>query len=139
MKRQLSYTLILSLLLLPTLVGAQGTLFDLISAVQNIVGALVPVVIGVAVLGILIGLAQYAFRAGDEKAQAEGRRIMLWGVITLFVMVSIWGFVAILQNFFFGSSSVINPPDIPTLNESPGGGGGSGQGGTNPATGESGG
>jgi hypothetical protein len=42
-------------------------------------------------------------RAGDneEKRQA-GRDLMWFGIIALFVMIGVWGFVNILYHTFFG-------------------------------------
>lgn len=113
-------TLILALLFLPRIVYGQTTIIDILGAVQQILVALVPLTIGLAVIAVLFGLARYAFRAGDEQAQEEGRRIMFWGVVTLFIMVSIWGFVYILQSFFFGTGYNPVAPDIPVLPTDPG-------------------
>jgi len=112
------------LLLFPSVVLAQGTLIDLIGEFQNIIDALVPFIISLAVFAILFGLAKYAFKAGDPKAQDEGRRIIFGGIITLFVMVSVWGFVTILQNFFFGAGYTPTAPtvdELPLLPTTPGG------------------
>lgn len=115
------------LLLLPTVVSAQGTLGGLITEVQGLVDSLIPLILAIATVGVLWGLARYAFKAGDEKAQEEGRRVMVWGIITLFVMFSIWGIVAILQTAF-GTGGIVSPQGgIPTLSDVPGstdGGGG---------------
>lgn len=46
------------------------------------------------------GLALYIFKAGDAGANTQGIRLMIWGVIALFVMASIWGLVALLQQSF---------------------------------------
>ena len=54
----------------------------------------------VAALGFLIflwGAAQLALNAGNEEAQKAGRNRIVWGLITLFVMVSVWGLVHFLQ------------------------------------------
>ncbi len=69
--------------------GAQG----LIMAAGGIVSKTIPVVVGLALLYFFWGLSKFILRAGDEKAREEGKQIMLWGVIALFVMVSIWGIV----------------------------------------------
>jgi membrane protease YdiL (CAAX protease family) len=106
----------ITLFFIPLVVQAQGTILTLIAAFQQIISALIPFTISLALFAILFGLAKYAFKAGDEKAQAEGRNIMFWGVIILFVMVSVWGFVAILQEFFFGSGYT---PTAPTVGEMP--------------------
>lgn len=116
------------LALFPSVARAQGTLIDIIGAFQNIIDALVPFIISLAVFAILFGLTKYAFKAGDSKAQDEGRRIIFGGIVALFVMVSVWGFVVILQNFFFGAGYSPAAPEIPQLPTAPGGGGG-GEGG----------
>lgn len=109
------------LLLLPGIANAQVTILTLIEAFQSIIQALVPFIFGIAVIGVLWGLTQYLFKAGDEKAQSEGRKVIFWGIITLFVMVSLWSFVNILSSLFFGDTGPGTGPagGIPTLNETP--------------------
>lgn len=110
-----------ALFLLPVLALAQAPTPDAtavtsyITAFQNVVSAAVPFVIAVAVLAILIGLAQYAFAAGDEAKQKNGRQTIVVGVIILFVMVALWGFVNILLGFFFSDGV----GDIPDTNLTP--------------------
>ena len=36
--------------------------------------------------------------AGDEKKIEEGKRMMFWGVIALFIMASITGIITLLQD-----------------------------------------
>lgn len=96
----------------------QTTLADLIVLVQNLLNSLIPLIILLALVGVLWGLAIYAFKVGDQDEQERGRRIMFWGVITLFVMVSVWGFVILLQSTIFGEGAdVTTPPDLPELQE----------------------
>jgi hypothetical protein len=42
---------------------------------------------------------------------------MTWGVIALFVMVSIWGLVAVLDNIFLGGApeTSVNVPSVPDI------------------------
>ena len=56
--------------------------------------------VGIALLGFFWGLAMFIFSAGagDEGKRAEARSIMIYGVIALFVMVSVWGLVGFLGN-----------------------------------------
>lgn len=62
----------------------------------------------------LFGLARFILAAGDEKKIEGGKKIMLWGVIALFIMFSIWGIIQILSNVFFGGGTV----GIPILPQS---------------------
>jgi hypothetical protein len=55
----------------------------------------------------------YIWNAGDEGKRKEGRGIMIWGVVALFVMVSIWGLV----NFIGDAFGIEESPDVPTPDE----------------------
>ena len=60
----------------------------------------VPLVGGLALLAFIWGLAKFISRVGgDEKAVTEGKKLMLWGLIALFVMISVWG----ILRFFYSS------------------------------------
>jgi len=77
---------------------------DLLTSFGNLVSAALPIVVGIALLGFFYGLAMFIFNAGkDEAKRAEGRSIMIYGIIGLFVMVSVWGLVN-----FVGSAFGIN-------------------------------
>jgi ribose/xylose/arabinose/galactoside ABC-type transport system permease subunit len=96
----------LSVLLVPLVVSAQQTIQGLILTVGMIVSRTIPVLVGLAVLFFVWGLTLFIREAGSEDAQKRARQIMLWGIIAIFVMVSVWGFVAILQNTVFGSTDL---------------------------------
>lgn len=70
-----------------------GGLETLLRSIGRLVDLALPIVVGIALLGFFWGLAQFVFAAGDETKKDEGKRHMLWGVIALFVMVSVWGLV----------------------------------------------
>lgn len=92
--QKIRYLLIL-LLALPLSASAQLTgVGDLIRAFGGLLNPLIRIVVAIALLVFFWGLVKFIFRVGgDEKAVADGRRLMIWGVIALFVMVSIWGII----------------------------------------------
>ena len=49
---------------------------------------------------------------GEDKE--TGKQIMIWGIIALFVMVSVWGLVNVLSNTT-GIGGAAAPTTIPTL------------------------
>lgn len=63
------------------------------------------VVIGIAGLVFFWGIVQYVMAQGDEKKLAEGKRVMIYGIIGLTVMVSIWGIVNLIVFTVFGDTS----------------------------------
>lgn len=99
-------------------------MLELIQAVGGLVNASFATVVSLALLGFFFGLAKFVFRiGGNEKAVEEGRRIMKWGLISLFIIVSVWGIVRFMQNslnLFGGTGGTGGPPD-PFFPEIPGG------------------
>lgn len=73
------------------------TFGDLVCLFISIINMLIPVLIGLAVLGFFWGVFQYGFTV--EKME-EGRKIMVWGILAIFIMVSIWGILRMLALTF---------------------------------------
>jgi len=80
------------------LAGAAETIITLVGQLGSIVSSLIPIMTGIAILAFFWGLAKYVFAAGDESRKAEGKNIMLWGGIALFVMFSIYGIIRTVQS-----------------------------------------
>src|SRR3989344_3832239 len=66
-------------------------------------GTIVPVLIGFGVIMIIFGIFRYINAGDDPKKLAEGGKLVLWGVIGVFIMFSIWGLVALILNTVFMS------------------------------------
>lgn len=74
--------------------------FSLIKILQNIVDAVIPFIIGLGVLVFIYGVFNFVTSAGDEEARAGAKQLIIWGIIGIFVMVSVWGLVNILSGTF---------------------------------------
>jgi hypothetical protein len=107
--------IIATLALAPSLAFAQlGNVSNLLTSFDNLVRLALPIVVALALLAFFWGLAKFIFAAGDEAAKESGRRIMIWGVVALFVMVSVWGLVQFLGTAL-GIGSPATPPVVPTV------------------------
>ena len=71
--------------------------FSLYEQIINIINRAVGVVIGLAVLAFCWGVVKILFNPDNENLKKEGKGYMLYGIITLFVMTSVWGLVNILS------------------------------------------
>lgn len=87
-----------STVFMPLLASAQLTNIqnNIITPIGNIIRLLIPIVFALALLFFFWGLAQYILNAGDEGKKEEGRNKMIWGIVALFVMASVWGLVRFL-------------------------------------------
>ena len=83
---------------LGTQVGG-NTIFNILGTISAILNVIIPILITLAVVYVIYGVIKYA-TAKDEDAQKEGRTVIVSGIIALFVIVSIWGLVAILNSTF---------------------------------------
>lgn len=95
---------------------------ELVKAVQTvgeIFGLLIPIFVVLAVIYFIYGLAQYILKAGDEDGRRGARDTMIWGVIALFVIVSIWGLVGVLSDTFKlqGTDRPERAPGVENLGE----------------------
>jgi hypothetical protein len=77
-----------------------GGIEALVDQVGNLIQTMIPFVAALALLFFFYGLAKFILAAGNEDAKDEGKRIMFWGIIALFVMASIWGIIQVLGSLF---------------------------------------
>jgi len=94
---------ILTFLFAPLVAYAQaGTVQQLVTIVGGIIASIIPIVIALALLFFFWGLAKFILHADDEAERAKGKNIMVWGIVALFVIVTVWGIIVVLQNTFIG-------------------------------------
>jgi hypothetical protein len=89
--------------------GFSGLVDTLIDGILN------PLVILLVAVGFVIflwGLVKYVSAGGNDEKVSEGGRLMVYGIVILFVMLSVWGFVKILETTFNLGSPAIPPPDV---------------------------
>lgn len=96
--RKLSALLLAATALAPAAASAQ-TLLNTLALVSTFLNSLVYLFITLAIVVFFWGLIKYLLGDGQE-GKSEGLKIMLMGVVTIFVMVSIWGIIRLLQSTF---------------------------------------
>ena len=74
---------------------------DLISYVTCIIGkSVIPLIFALAIASFVWGVVQYVINSDEEAKKAKGRQFMIWGILALAVMVSVWGLVRIFTTTF---------------------------------------
>ena len=90
-----------------------SNLKELVDIFLDLIRTALPVIAGLALLVFIWGLVKFIFRvSGDEKAVEEGKNLMKWGLIALFVLIS---FMAILAFVYrdIGFSRTFGLPLLP--------------------------
>jgi hypothetical protein len=97
--------------------GISG-LYALLAQVSDFTTRLIPYVISLTVLFFLWGIFKLVFSSKDSEARAEARGYIIWGIIGLAVMVSVWGLVNLLTSTFSLNQNVPQAPGVPSANGS---------------------
>lgn len=91
-------------LFLPQQASAQSisTIFDLEGMLLDILDRLNYLFWLVAVVVFFWGVVKFISNANDAAERQKGKTLMVWGIISFVVLVSIWGFVALILQDTFG-------------------------------------
>jgi hypothetical protein len=82
-----------------TLDTTDGTIGGIMATVFQIINFLVPIFIAAGVAFFIYAVIRY-MAAKDEEQKATYKGTMVYAIIGLFVITSIWGLVAVLNNTF---------------------------------------
>lgn len=83
-------------LALPALASA-ATLTDTLVFISRFLNGIIGLFITLAIVVFFWGLIKYLWNMSTEDAH-ESLKLMFWGLISIFVMVSIWGIIRLLQS-----------------------------------------
>ena len=89
--------------LAPLLAFAQGSFENAIGTISAGLNTVIVFLFLVATVIFLWGIVRYITAGGDEEKIKEARRMIIWGIVFLAVMVAVWGFVNIVLDFIFGT------------------------------------
>jgi len=116
MRKTIGLSALSSLVLaLPAIASAQAVgLMGTLVTINRFLNGLIGVIITIAIIVFFWGLVQYLTSVGEQKH--KGLIQMFYGLIAIFVMVSIWGIIHLLQATFgiTGANTAIVPAIIPS-------------------------
>ena len=96
--QNIKYVLFVSTFLIPSLAfAALGGVIGLLRGFLQVLSVSVPVVFGICLIYFFWGLGQFILNdAGNDKTRQEGKQKIIWGIIALFVFVSIYGILSFI-------------------------------------------
>lgn len=97
--------------------GPGTQLISILNMAQNLVSRLVPFLVGLAVIAFFWYLVLFIWRGNEEPAKRqEGMKGMMYSLVALFVMVSIWGIIAVAANMIgVGIGGSLPPLELPKV------------------------
>lgn len=88
------------------------TFADVINRIVSLLNPVAVILIGLALMFVVWGLAISVMKSGNEEAVQKGRQLAIWGSIGLFVIVAVWGLVYFVVNSVFDSRDLEGDDDI---------------------------
>lgn len=65
---------------------------------QVIINPIIGIIFALAVILFFYGVAKFLFYSENDDKRKEGRSHMIWGVIGMFIMVSVFGIIRLIMN-----------------------------------------
>lgn len=96
-------------------------LSNLLCTINELLGALLPILVSLGVIYFVWGVVQFVI-AGGEEAKTKGRDRMIYGIIGLTVIVSVWGLVELLASTFSVGGVSAPTTDLISTGSTPGAG-----------------
>lgn len=77
------------------------TLEGFVDKVIYIVNFVVPTILSLTLLVLVWGIFKYLTAGANENRVKEGKDVIIYGVLALFVMISFWGIALMIRFTFF--------------------------------------
>lgn len=65
---------------------------------KEILAPFVELLVALAVVYFFWGIAKFMMSSDDAQAQTDVKKHITWGVAGIFIMVSVWGLISIVQS-----------------------------------------
>jgi hypothetical protein len=109
---------LLSIVLAPNISFAAEGFSDFRAVVMYLVGLInlaIPVVGALALFVFIKGLVAFIAKSGDSASHAEGKNLMIWGIVGLFVMVSFLSLISLARNTLGLQDTPRSPGGFPLI------------------------
>lgn len=100
---------------MPFLAFAQTTFSTILGTIGNLINTLIPILIAAALAYFIYGVIKFVIsKDADDKGAA--RTIVIQGIIGLFVILSVFGLIGVIQSSFgIGTGGQLNDSMIPSV------------------------
>ncbi len=88
--------------------------YELLQVGLEVQNYLLGIILALAFYFAVWGIFKFVVHANDPEERAKGRAAILWSIIGLFLLGSIWGLVNVLLNSF-GLDRDVNQENLPQI------------------------
>ena len=122
MKKLTKISLLVSTLI-PSIVFASAHFYDqpsptglgdILNTITKLLSSVIPILIIIAVIYFIWSVIQYTL-SSDEEAKAGARKGIITGLIGLFIIISFWGIVRVVQTTFNVGGAKLDKQELPQV------------------------
>ena len=100
-------------LFLPRVAYAESFNEFLTNVTNEIINPLIGFMFALAVVIFLYGVLQFLMNAESEEAKTTGKQHMIWGIIGIAIMMSVWTILSVVSNTVGTDDEIkLNPAQI---------------------------
>lgn|SRR3989344_1323248 len=88
--------------------AAPNTFADFVNIIVGILGLILPLLVSIGLVVFLWGVVKFMASGGSEEKLEQGKNMIVYGIIAILVMISVWWLVYVLQRTFFPRTAI--PP-----------------------------
>jgi hypothetical protein len=116
--KKIIYTLVSFMPVLTFAAVSFNGIGDLANSLTNVINRVIPFLFALAIIYFFWGLIQFIAGGSDPKKHEEGKRHMIYGILAIAIMASVFGLVSWLQTTFgiTGGERIILPSVPTTVN-----------------------
>ncbi len=74
----------------------------------NILNPIIAILFALAFVYFIYGVAAYIWNPDNEEARTKGQKSMIWGVVGMFIMVSVFGIMSFLISSIGADDALMN-------------------------------
>ncbi|MBC7836949.1 hypothetical protein H7X87_04215 [Acetobacteraceae bacterium] len=73
------------------------TISSIVASFVDVINLAVEVLSIIALLLFFVGMIRFIYRQSDPHGKQKDKEVMIWGLVALFVLTSIWGILRIMK------------------------------------------
>lgn len=82
-----------------------STFADLVGILIGYINLILPVLTALALVLVMYSAYRYVLKSGDSHGKGAERQAIMWGLIALFMIVSVWGLLRFMCGTFLNNPS----------------------------------
>ena len=103
----------LAVVTMPFLASAQTTFSTILGTIGNLINTIIPILIAGALAWFIYGVIKFMI-TNDSDEKGKARTIIIQGIIGLFVILSVFGLIGVIQSSFgIGTGGTLDSSQIP--------------------------